>query len=123
MLNYSFDQSEADTILFSANVVLRESGYNGPIVIDAADTDVYVNVAALSHKLPGTLCIKRKDDTFDCHRLVTATMAERIVQPHYMTGCDFNSSFYAKGKKSVFDQVAKVLWLNGSSCGVEMTST
>jgi len=51
MLNYSFDQSETDTILFSANVVLRESGYNGSSVIDAADTDVYVNAAALSHNI------------------------------------------------------------------------
>ena len=38
MQNYSFDQSEADTILFSAYAVLRESGYSGPVVIDAADT-------------------------------------------------------------------------------------
>ncbi len=37
MQNYSFDQSEADTILFSAYAVLRESGYSGPVVIDAAD--------------------------------------------------------------------------------------
>ncbi len=28
MQNYSFDQSEADTILFSAYAVLRESGYS-----------------------------------------------------------------------------------------------
>lgn len=107
MPNYSFDQSEADTILFSAYVVLRQSGYNDPVVIDAADTDVYVAAAALSHQLPGTLCIKRKDDIFDCHRLVTATTAECIIQLHCMTGCDSNSSFYGKGKKSVYDQVAK----------------
>ena len=34
MLSYSFDQSEADTILFSAYAVLRESGHTDPVVID-----------------------------------------------------------------------------------------
>ena len=47
--NYSFDQSEADTILFSIYAILRESGYSGPVVIDAADTDAYVAAAAISH--------------------------------------------------------------------------
>ena len=48
MENYSFEQSEADTILFSTYAVLRESGYNGPVVIDVADTDAYVAAAAIS---------------------------------------------------------------------------
>ena len=39
MENYHFDQSEADTVLFSTYAVLRESGYTGPVVIDTADTD------------------------------------------------------------------------------------
>ena len=34
-------------------------------------------------------------------------MADYIVQLHCMTGCDANSGFYGKGKKSVYDQVAK----------------
>jgi len=84
------------------SVVLLESGCNGPVVIDAADIDVYVAAAALTHQLPGTLCIKRKDDIFDCHCLVTATMVECIVKLHCMTGYDSNSSFYGNTKKSVF---------------------
>jgi len=55
------------------------------------------------------VAIKRKDNIFDCHRLVTATMAECIVRLHCMTGCDSYCSFYGKGKKLVFDQVAKSL--------------
>ena len=39
MDNYSFDQSETDTVIFSIYAVLRKSGYSGPVVIDAADTD------------------------------------------------------------------------------------
>ena len=107
MLNYSFDQSEADTILFSTYAVLRESDYSGPVVIDAADTDAYVAAAAISQQLPGMLCIKRNQETVLCRFLVTEEMAGCIVQLHCFTGCDANSSFYGKGKSAVFDKVAK----------------
>ena len=48
MQDYSFDHSEADTVVFPAHAVLRESGYNGPVVIGGADTDVYVAAAVIS---------------------------------------------------------------------------
>ena len=48
MQNYRFDQSEADTILFSAYAVRCDSGYSGPVVIDTADTDAYVAAAVIS---------------------------------------------------------------------------
>ena len=60
MQNYTFDQSEGGTVLFSAYAVLCESGYSGSVVIDAADTDAYVAAAVISQQLPGMLCIKRK---------------------------------------------------------------
>lgn len=53
MQNYSFDQSEADTILFSTYALLRESGCSDPVVIDAADTDAYVSAAVISQQLSG----------------------------------------------------------------------
>ena len=53
MQHYDFDQSEADTILFSNYAVLCESGYSGPVVIDAADSDAYVAAAFVSQQLPG----------------------------------------------------------------------
>jgi len=52
---YNFDQAEADTILFSIYTVLSESGYNGPAVIDAGDTDAYVDAAFISPQLTGML--------------------------------------------------------------------
>ena len=58
--NYSFNQSESDTILFSAYAALRESGYSGPVVIDTADTDSYVAAAFISHVLPGMLESRRQ---------------------------------------------------------------
>ncbi len=107
MQNYSFDQSEADTVIFSAYALLRESGYSGPVVIDAADTDAYVASAFISHQLPGMLCIKRKQQIYFCRALVTEEMSDCIVQLHCMTVYDANSGFYGKGKKSVYDQVAE----------------
>ena len=107
MQNYSFDQSEADTLFFYAYAVLRETGYSGPVVIDAADTDAYVAAAVISKQLPDMLCIKKKQETIFCQGLVTDKMADCIGQVFFMTGCDANSVFYGKCKRSVSDQVAK----------------
>ncbi|KAK7068464.1 hypothetical protein SK128_003533 [Halocaridina rubra] len=85
--------------------VLRESGYTGPVVIDAADMDVYVATAFISQQLPGMLSIKRKQATIICSDQVTDEMASCIVQLHCMTGCNANSSYYGKGKILVYDQV------------------
>ena len=107
MQNGSFDQSQADTVLFSAFAVLRESGCTGPVVIDAVDTDAYVAAAVLWQKLAGMICIKRKQETIFCRGPLADEMAGCVVQLHFMTGCDANSGFYGKGKKLVNDQVAK----------------
>ena len=63
MVDYSIEQSEADTILFTVYAGLRQSGYSGPVVIDAADTDVYVAASVILWQLHGMLCIKRKRDS------------------------------------------------------------
>ena len=88
MPDYSFSQSEANTILISAYAVLLTVG---PVVISSADTDIYV-AAAISQKLPGLLCIKRKQATILCHNLVPEEMADCIVPLPCLTGCDTNSS-------------------------------
>ena len=85
MLDNSFSQSEADTILFSAYTLLRDCGYNGPVVIDSADTDTYVATAAISQKFPGLLYIKRKQDTILCRSLVPEEMTSCIVPQHCIT--------------------------------------
>jgi len=51
--------------------------------------------------------IKGKQETIFCRGLLADEMAGCIVQLHCMAGCDANSGFYGKGKKLVFDQVAK----------------
>ena len=107
MEDYTIEQSEADTILFTVYAGLRQSGYSGPVVIDAADTDVYVAASVISRQLPGMLCIKRNKETVLCRGLLTEEMADCIVQIHCFTGCDANSGFYGKGKSSVYEKVAK----------------
>ena len=48
--------------------------------------------AAISPKLPGLLCIKRKQATILCHNLVPEEMADCVVPLHCLTGCDANSA-------------------------------
>jgi len=107
MDQYSFDQSEADTIIFSFYAILCESGYAAPVVIDATDTGVYIAAAYISHQLPGMLYIKRKQETILCRSLVSEDMAKCNVQFHYITGCDVNSSFFGKGKSLAYDKVTR----------------
>ena len=117
MPDYSFSQSEADTILFSTYIVLQNSGYNGPVVIDSADTDAYVcGSSSYFTEIP---CIKRKQDTILCCNLVPEEMASCIIPLHCLTGCDANSGFFGKGKLSVYDKVARSAeaWELLSKCG------
>ena len=107
MDNYCSHQSEADTILFAIYGVLRGSGYTGPVVIDASDTNIYVTAAFISHEFPGSLCIKWQQEIVDCRSLVSDEMGNCINQLHCMTGCDANFGFKGKGKLTVFEQVAK----------------
>ena len=53
----SFNQGEADMIMLSAYAALRSisPGYSNLIVIDAEDTDVYIQAATISHDIPGII--------------------------------------------------------------------
>ena len=95
---YNFNQAEADTIILSVYTVLRERGYNGPVVSDADDPDKYVAASAISHQQPGELYIKSKQELISCHDMVSDELSACIVQLHCFTGCDANSGFYGKGK-------------------------
>ena len=91
MPDYSFSQSEAR---HHSHFCIRCIVCSGPVVIDSADTDIYVAAAAISQKLPGLLCIKRKQATI----LYATTLCLRKWQTalyHYiasLAGCDANSS-------------------------------
>ena len=94
----SFSQGEADTIMLSVYVALRSSGYSDPVVIDTEDTDIYIQAAAISHHIPGILCIKT---VFFCRSMCTEDFANCLIPFHVLTGCDANSCFLGHGKMSL----------------------
>jgi len=76
----SFSQSEAHTIMLSIYAAMRSSGYADPIIIDAEDTDVYIQAAAISHQIPGILCIKKKKkQPFFCRGMCTEEVAKCLT--------------------------------------------
>ena len=104
----SFSQCEADTIMLSCYVTLRSQGIDDPFVIDAADTDVYVQTAAISHEVPGIICIRKKNELLSCKSMrLDQNEAKCLIPFHVMTGCDSNSCFYGHGKLSLFERMAK----------------
>ena len=104
----SFSQGEADTIMLSVYAALRSSGYSNPVVIDAEDTDVYIQAAAISHDIPGgILCIKKKKQFFFCRGMCTEDVAKCLIPFHVLTGCDANSCFFGHGKMSLYEKLSK----------------
>ena len=91
--------------MLSMYTKLRDDGFNGIVVLDAADTDVYVAAAYISNQYSGELFIKRGSDNVNCKSLVNNSMVNCIISLHTMTGCDANSGFYGKGKGMLFDKV------------------
>ncbi|XP_028404399.1 uncharacterized protein LOC114527028 [Dendronephthya gigantea] len=104
----SFDQCEADTIILSVYAALRASGNNDPVVIDAADTDVYVQAAAVSREFSGILCVKKKQKLLCCRAMCdNEEIAKCLIPFHVMTGCDSNSCFYGHGKATIYAKLVK----------------
>ena len=89
-------------MILSAYAKLRES-YNGTVIIDSEDTDVYIQVAYVTHDLPHDLFIKSKNTLFKCADLASINIANLLILLHVITGCDRTSGFYGRGKKCVFE--------------------
>ena len=89
-------------MILSAYAKLRES-YNGTVIIDSEDTDVYVQTAYVAHNLPGDLLIKNKNTLLNCTDLVSSNIANVLIPFHVITGCDHTYGCYGRGKKSVFE--------------------
>ena len=98
---------EADTVIFTIYNKTRENEWKGNVVIDAEDTDIYVQVAYVSQKVSGKLLIKKKNIHVDSRTLFTTAMAHVIIQSHVMTGFDYNCGLYGHGRKAVIKKVMK----------------
>ena len=104
----SFHQREADTIMLSVYAVLRSSGHSNPVVVDAEDTDVYIQAAAILYNIPGIICMKKKKELFFCRAMCSdEDIAKCLIPFHVMTGCDANSCFYGHGKKVLFERMTE----------------
>ena len=110
---------EADTVIFSIYAALRNSDYRRPVVVDAADTDIYVAAAHTSHMYPGDLLIKRKNAFVNSRQFLKDSMIECIIPMHCMTGCDANSGFFGNGKKKTFEKFenSESAWRQLMQCG------
>ena len=79
--------------------------YNGTVLIDSEDTDVFVQSGYVSHQLQGDLLIKHKHAIINCSSMFTQEVADIIIPLHSITGSDHTSGFYGHGKKKVLDKV------------------
>jgi len=53
--------------------------YESCTIIDAEDTDVYIQAATISHHIPGVLCIKKKKQLFFCRSMYTEDIANCLI--------------------------------------------
>ena len=60
--------------MLSMYTKLRDDEFNGIVVLDAADTDVYVAAGYISNQCSGELFIKRGSDNVTCKSLVNDSM-------------------------------------------------
>ena len=67
--NFSFSQGKTDIIMLSTCIyeAFRSSHNSDCVVIDAEDTDVYIQAAAISHNISGILCIKKRKQLKHVH--------------------------------------------------------
>ena len=103
---FSFQHVEADTMLLTAYAKLRDF-YDGTVVIDSEDTDVYVQAAYVSNNSPGCLLIKNKNTLINCADLVPNNIANVVIPFHVISGSDHTAGFYGRGKKSLFEKLQK----------------
>ena len=103
--DFIFRHPEADTMMLSAYAKLRTGNFNGAVVLDSEDTDVFVQAAYLSQQLPGDLLIKRKHVFINCRAMLPEEVSQIIIPLHVITGSDHTSGFYGHGKKKVMARV------------------
>ena len=76
---YTFNHPEADTMLVAVYWQLRCEHYNGVVILDSEDTDVYVQAAYASYQLDGELLIKRKNHLINTKAMLPEGIARIII--------------------------------------------
>ena len=104
---FIFDHAEADTMMLTGYSIIRNNGDVDEVIIDTEDSDVNVQAAFVSKKLPGNLLIKNKQALIKSKEDVSDEMAEIVIALYELTGSDHNSGFFGHGKKKVFEKAKK----------------
>ena len=105
---------EADTLIaFHAYKV------DGKIMVRPSDTDVLVILVGLAAKMAQTSTIIMDFGSGNNRRVINVTdisrqleekqtgLSEALIAFHALSGCDFNSAFYGKGKATPFSRLEK----------------
>ena len=86
-------------MMLSAYAKLRTGNFNGAVVLDSEDTDVYVQAAYLSQQLPGDLLIKRKHAFINCHAMLPEEVSQIIIPLHVITAVTIRQGSMAMGRR------------------------
>ena len=122
---------EADTLM-----AFHAHRLGGKIMVRSSDTDVLVILAGMATQMPPTSTIMMDYGSANNRRIINVTdisqrleetqagLSEALIAFHALTGCDFNSAFYGKGKAMPFSHLEKdkihVVALR-SLCGMPLT--
>ena len=82
----SFRHCEVDTYMLSCDVTVIYQGNDGPFVINAADTDVYVQAAAISHDIPGIISIRKKNELLSGKSMRLRQNVAKCMIPFHVRG-------------------------------------
>ena len=92
---------------------------NGRIMVRSFDTDVLIILVGLAMKMISTSIIMMDYGSSNNRRIINISeissyleekqigMSEALIGFHALTGCNFNSAFYKKGKASPFNLLEK----------------
>ena len=102
--SFHFNHVEPAKIIIATYAQLHANGCMEAVVVDCQGTDVYEQAAYISHKLPGLLCIRRKNANMFCRAFCSDELADVIISMHVITGCDSNSGFIGMGRNPISKQ-------------------
>ena len=68
---------------------------------------MHVQAANAAHMIQG-LAIRKGHRVCDCQKMCSFEVAQVIIQAHHLSGADFTSGFFGKGKKKVLKNVFQI---------------
>ena len=94
--------------MLSCYATLRSQGIDYHFAIDATDKDVYVLAAAISHEIPGIICIRKKNELLSCKIMCSDQNVVICLIPfHVMAGCYSISCFMVTATVRLYERMTK----------------